>query len=70
MNPDAAKALLDALRDRAWKRNSVRLEQRQNTKNGFAVPNDQLDSWKPYQLAEAQLNEALLRWEASEGIPD
>lgn len=62
--------LLNALRERAWKRNSVRLEQRQNTKNGFSVPNDRLDSWKAYQLAEAQLTEALLRWEESEGIPD
>ena len=70
MNPDTTKALLDALRERAWKRDAVRLEQRQNTKEGLCVPNDQLDSWKPYQLSEAQLNEALLRWEASEGIPD
>lgn len=70
MNPDTTKALLDALRDRAWKRDAVRLEQRQNTKNRFVVPNDQLDSWKPFQLAELQVTEALIRWEAAEGIPD
>jgi hypothetical protein len=70
MNPDVDKTLLDALRERAWKRNSVRLEQRQNTKNGFSVPNDQLDSWKAFQLAEMQVTEALIRWEAAEGIPD
>lgn len=65
-----ADALLSALRERAWKRNSVRNEQRANTKSGSSVPNDQLESWKPYQLAEAQLNEALLRWEDAEGVGD
>jgi hypothetical protein len=70
MNPDADKALLDALRERAWKRNSVRLEQRQNTQNGFSVPPDQLDSWRAFQLAELQVTEALMRWEAAEGVPD
>lgn len=64
------EVLLNALRERAWKRNSVRLEQRANTKNGFLVPNERLDSWKAYQLAEAQLAEALMRWEESEGVPD
>jgi hypothetical protein len=70
MNPDADKSLLDALRERAWKRNAVRMEQKQNTRNGFVVCNDQLDSWKAYQLAEARLTEALIRWEAAEGVPD
>lgn len=65
-----ADLLLNALRERAWKRNSVRNEQRANTRNGLSVPSDQLVSWKAYQLSEAQLNEALLRWEDSEGVGD
>lgn len=60
--------LLHALRERAWKRNSVRLEQRRKAQEGKLTFNDQLSSWKAYQAAEAALNEALMAWEREEGV--
>ena len=63
-----ADLLLNALRERAWKRNSVRLEQRQKSQEGKLTFNEQLSSWKAYQAAEATLNEALRAWEREEGV--
>ena len=62
--------LLAALRARAKARNKVRREIEANIKNGFHVFNEQLDSWKPYQLAEMKLTEALIYWEAAENISE
>jgi hypothetical protein len=63
-------SLLSALRARAIARNKVRREIEANLKNGFHIFNEQLDNWKPYQLAEMKLTEALIGWEASENIGD
>jgi hypothetical protein len=65
-----ADALLSALRERAWKRNSLRHEQRRNLREGVSVSNDRLETWKAYQVAEAQLTMALMAWEESEHISE
>jgi hypothetical protein len=62
--------LLAALRARAKARNLVRREIEANIKNGFHVFNEKLDAWKPFQVAEMRLTEALIQWEAAEGISE
>ena len=63
-------ALLAALRDRAVKRNAVRDEMREQTKKGDAVLVEQMPSWVAFQRAETAVRDALIAWEASEGIDD
>jgi hypothetical protein len=62
--------LLTALRTRAKARNLVRREIEANLKNDFHVLNERLDAWKPFQLSEMKLTEALIVWEASENISE
>ena len=64
----AESDLLAALRARAKARNRVRREIEANIRNGFHVFNEKLDAWKAFQLAEMMLTEALLHWEAGEGL--
>ena len=63
-------ALLAALRDRAVKRNAVRDEMRANTKQGKSAIHEDTAAWASFQRAETVLRDALIAWEASEGIDD